>query len=111
MDIQSKKYGRMGDYVTEGYIVRNNLICKRPPVGYETKEERDDMARHGISDYQVFFKQFLIGEVYYQDTTRAWVYQSTEETGHNIIGCTNERGFSVQKLYETLREAEKCQSA
>lgn len=110
MEFISKKFGKMGSYNQECYVINNNLIAKRPPVGYETKADREYMAQLGISEYQVFFKEFLIGEVYFQDSLRAWIYKSTEQSGHDIIGQTNEKGFAVQRLYERILEAEKCQS-
>ena len=42
---------------------RGNIVSRRPSVGYNTKEERQDNVFKGISDYEVYYKNELIGEL------------------------------------------------
>lgn len=87
---------------------RGNIVSRRPSVGYNTKEERQDNVLKGISDYEVYYKNELIGEVYkkaYIDlemvTKFYWKYTSLDGT---IDSATYEKGIAVTKLYEAFRK-------
>tara|TARA_R110001592_G_scaffold3546_2_gene20467 strand:- start:485 stop:775 length:291 start_codon:yes stop_codon:yes gene_type:complete len=90
----------MESYSTEMHCYKN-IKTKRPSVGYNTEKERAYARWSGISDYEVYYKNKIIGEVYYIGTNLAdWGYCSLDEKikGHSFI-----KGEAVRELYEGWR--------
>tara|TARA_R110002050_G_scaffold90689_1_gene190798 strand:+ start:24 stop:353 length:330 start_codon:yes stop_codon:yes gene_type:complete len=97
----------MKSYSVEMYQYKN-IKTKRPSVGYNTEKERAYARLSSVSDYEVYYKNKLIGEVYLVGTNLAnWGYCSLDYTvkGHAFI-----KGEAVRELYEGWRESQKIQN-
>ena len=107
--VKSSYFGEMERYLNESYIHNNNLIARRPKVGYNTYSERQYCLASGVSDYEVFFKNIVIGEVYKTSSYAGdWAYASTEGAewlyGKKIKGNAHFMNDAVRSLYEETRQ-------
>jgi len=93
----------MKEYSTEMYAFKN-IKTKRPSVGYNTEKERAYAQLSGVSDWEVYYRQQLIGEVYYIGTNLTnWGYCSLDE---QIKGYAFNKVCAVKELYEQWRKRE-----
>ena len=93
----------MKEYSTEMYAY-NNIKTKRPSEGYNKEKERAYSKWSGVSDWEVYYKDMLIGEVYYIGTHLIdWGYCNLDG---EIKGGSYSKGSAVKELYEQWRERE-----
>ena len=93
----------MKEYRTEMYAY-NNIKTKRPSQGYNTEKERAYAKWSDCSDWEVYYKDMLIGEVYYIGTHLIdWGYCNLDG---EIKGGSYSKGSAVKELYEQWKKRE-----
>ena len=93
----------MTEYRTEMYAYKN-IKTKRPSQGYNTEKERAYSKWSGVSDWEVYYKDMLIGEVYYIGTHLIdWGYCNLDG---EIKGGSYSKGSAVRELYEQWKKRE-----
>jgi|TARA_B110000211_G_scaffold225442_1_gene277673 hypothetical protein len=93
----------MESYSTEMHYYKN-IKTKRPSVGYKTEKERAYAQWSGVSDYEVYYKNELIGEVY--KTTSYGGYWGYSNLDFSVKGHAHIKGEAVRELYEGWRDSQ-----
>ena len=76
-------------------------LLKRPSTGYNTEKEREFAKWSGVSDWEVFFQNKKIGDIYYVGTLNT-------EWGWSLDGFTKQgKAPTRQWALEYLKEFHK----
>jgi len=80
--------------------------CKRPKQGYNTEKERRFSAWSDVSDWELYYKNQLIGTIYYVGTMRTQWGGTLDENHFKISERTKNEVF-YQLANEHHRRLEK----